>query len=43
VAASVAEWVATTITVVPDADHFLGAVGPIVAGALHWVATVAGR
>jgi alpha/beta superfamily hydrolase len=38
----VAEWVATTVTVVPDADHFLGAVDPIVVGALTWVATVVG-
>jgi alpha/beta superfamily hydrolase len=40
IAERVAGWVATTITVVPDADHFLGAVGPIVEAALNWVTTV---
>jgi uncharacterized protein len=40
IAKQVAGWVATTVTVVPDADHFLGAVNDIVANALNWVATV---
>jgi alpha/beta superfamily hydrolase len=43
IAGRVADWVATTVTVVPDADHFLGAVAPIVEGALNWVTTVVSR
>lgn len=39
----VADWVATTITVVPDTDHFLGAVDSIVEGALNWVASALRR
>jgi alpha/beta superfamily hydrolase len=42
IASTVVAWVATTVTVVPDVDHFLGVVNPIVAGALQWVATVVG-
>lgn len=33
----VREWEMTTVTTVPNADHFLGAVGPVVEGALHWI------
>jgi alpha/beta superfamily hydrolase len=43
VAERVSDWVATTITVLPDADHFLGAVKPIVDNALAWVAAVLAR
>ena len=43
IAVRVADWIATTTTVVPDTDHFLGAVDPIVAGALNWVTSVVGR
>jgi alpha/beta superfamily hydrolase len=43
IAECVAEWVATTITVLPDTDHFLGTVDPIVAGALNWVTSVVRR
>jgi uncharacterized protein len=30
-------WENTTVTTVANADHFLGAVSPIVDGALHWI------
>jgi alpha/beta superfamily hydrolase len=30
-------WVRTTVTTVPNADHFLGAVAPVVEGALRWI------
>jgi alpha/beta superfamily hydrolase len=43
VADCVADWVATTITVLPGTDHFLGVVDPVVTDALTWVATVVGR
>jgi alpha/beta superfamily hydrolase len=33
----VREWERTTVTTVPNADHFLGAVAPVVEGALHWI------
>jgi alpha/beta superfamily hydrolase len=36
VARVVAGWEMTTITTVPNADHFLGAFQPIVDSALHW-------
>ena len=39
----VTEWVATTITVLPGIDHFLGAVDPIVAWALNGVTSVVRR
>ena len=37
VAQLVAGWEKTTVTTVPNTDHFLGAVVPIVDGALHWM------
>jgi len=37
VAHVVAGWDNTTFTTVPSADHFLGAVQPIVDSALHWI------
>jgi alpha/beta superfamily hydrolase len=43
IAERVAGWVATTITVIPDADHFLGAVDPIVEGAVNWVTSLVRR
>ncbi len=43
IAAQAEEWAATTVTVVADADHFLGPVDPIVDNALAWVATVLAR
>ena len=30
-------WEMTTVTTLPDTDHFLGAVQPIVEGALRWI------
>jgi uncharacterized protein len=36
----VAGWATTTVTTVPDADHFLGAVQPIVDAALNWIARI---
>jgi alpha/beta superfamily hydrolase len=36
----VANWVATTVTTAPDADHFLGAVEPIVDAAVTWIGDV---
>jgi alpha/beta superfamily hydrolase len=36
----VAGWTTTTVTTVPNADHFLGAVRPIVDGALTWIAGI---
>jgi uncharacterized protein len=38
IAAVVDGWATTTVTTVPDADHFLGAVRPIVDVALTWIA-----
>jgi alpha/beta superfamily hydrolase len=38
--AAVADWVNTTVSVVPGADHFLGVVGPIVDSAFDWVVEV---
>jgi uncharacterized protein len=35
-----AGWERTTFVTVPNADHFLGAVGPIVDGALDWIGEV---
>jgi uncharacterized protein len=40
VAPLVAEWETTTVTTVPNANHFLGAVRPIVEDALQWIETV---
>jgi alpha/beta superfamily hydrolase len=40
IAERVAAWVATTVTVVANADHFLGPVDAIVDNALAWVVTV---
>ena len=40
IAQVVAPWAATTVTTVPDADHFLGALPPVVDGALQWIAGV---
>jgi hypothetical protein len=37
VAQVVAGWEMTTVTTVPNADHFLGEFEPIVDGALHWI------
>lgn len=36
----VSGWENTTVTTVPKADHFLGAVSPIVDGALRWIDAV---
>jgi len=30
-------WESTTVTTVPNADHFLGAVAPVVEAALRWI------
>jgi alpha/beta superfamily hydrolase len=38
IAQVVAEWAETAVTTVPDADHFLGALQPIVEGSLLWIA-----
>ncbi len=35
---AVSEWVACTVTTLPGADHFLGAVGPVVDGVVSWIA-----
>ena len=40
VAPIVAEWETTTVTTVPNANHFLGAVRPIVEDALQWIERV---
>jgi uncharacterized protein len=40
VSAAVADWVDTTVSVVPGADHFLGVVGPVVDSAFDWVVEV---
>ena len=40
VAQVVAQWAGTTVTTVPDADHFLGAVQPIVDEAVLWIARI---
>ena len=40
VAPLVAEWETTTVTTVPNANHFLGAVRPIVEDALQWIEIV---
>jgi uncharacterized protein len=37
---AVADWVSTTVTVAPDADHFLGNVGPVVDQALAWISRI---
>lgn len=37
---AVAGWIACTVTTLPGADHFLGAVGPVVDGAVDWIAGV---
>jgi len=42
VAAAVSAWQACTVTTVAGADHFLGAVEPIVTAAAAWVESVAG-
>ncbi|MGA2303419.1 MAG: hypothetical protein ABSH29_04380 [Acidimicrobiales bacterium] len=39
----VTEWEATTVTTVPNADHFLGSVPPFVDDALRWIDRVTGR
>jgi alpha/beta superfamily hydrolase len=36
-------WAATTVAIVPDADHFLGAVAPFVDDALSWIDGMTGR
>jgi uncharacterized protein len=38
----VAGWESTSVTVVPDADHFLGAAGPFVDAAVGWILRLAG-
>ena len=43
VAQVVAGWEKTTITTVPNADHFLGAVQPIVDSALRWIELITNR
>jgi alpha/beta superfamily hydrolase len=40
IAKQVAGWVATTVTVVANADHFLGPVNSIVDNALNWAVTL---
>jgi alpha/beta superfamily hydrolase len=37
IADTVAGWEMTTVTTLPNADHFLGAVEPVVQGALSWI------
>jgi uncharacterized protein len=37
---AVAGWQATTVTTMPDADHFLGVVEPFVVSALTWIEQV---
>jgi alpha/beta superfamily hydrolase len=37
---AVAPWQTTTVTTVPDADHFLGVVEPVVDAALIWIREV---
>jgi hypothetical protein len=39
----VAGWEKATITTVPNADHFLGAVQPIVDNALRWIELITNR
>jgi uncharacterized protein len=39
-ARAVADWVSTTVTVAPNADHFLGTVGPVVDQALAWIGRI---
>jgi alpha/beta superfamily hydrolase len=34
---AVTRWAATTVTTVPNADHFLGAVAPFVDDAIEWI------
>jgi alpha/beta superfamily hydrolase len=41
IAHAVAGWETTSVTTVPNADHFLGAVQPIVDEALHWIEGIA--
>jgi uncharacterized protein len=43
VADVVAGWENTTVTTVPDADHFLGPVQPIVDDALRWIEGITGH
>jgi alpha/beta superfamily hydrolase len=40
IAPVVAGWEATAVTTVPNADHFLGAVAPIVHDALEWIGRI---
>jgi uncharacterized protein len=40
---AVTGWEATTVTTMPNADHFLGSVPPFVDDALRWVDRVTGR
>lgn len=42
VTAAVAGWEMTTVTTLPNADHFLGDVQPVVDNALHWMERVIG-
>ncbi len=42
VEASVGEWLSTTISIAPAADHFLGDVRPIVDEAIEWIDHLAG-
>jgi len=37
IAHAVAVWEGTTVTTLPDADHFLGQTGPVVDDALRWI------
>jgi alpha/beta superfamily hydrolase len=37
---AVAGWRSTTVTVIPDTDHFLGQVEPVVTAALAWIESV---
>jgi alpha/beta superfamily hydrolase len=37
IAHAVAEWAGTTVTTLPDADHFLGRTGAVEDDALHWI------
>jgi len=43
IAETVAGWEETTVSTVPNADHFLGAVQPIVDNALRWIELITNR
>jgi len=43
IAQIISGWEKTTVMTVPNADHFLGAIEPIVDGALHWIDGIIGH